>query len=306
MDVAGRIRAQLAEGIWPDEIMARLVSEGMSEPNARRIVDKIVAEGGPRPGQTSPEPYAKTHSNGWGQLVSGAFFFSFGTSVTALTYALAKPGGKYLLAYGAIGGGLISIWKGLKEFEPSRGAFPNVAFVVALLLPACGGYGLYAWKRPLTLAEMAARADATEKQQEAEKARAAEEEAARQKREGQKILAEKLNFLQAAVAAQGQTIDGNPAVRCEGARFFKEHKVPDESGSLSRLLESDPELEVRRCALDAMLASGRDDMSVALTLERMEPYPAYRDLVTHGYTRLASGSGPAAGRAAAGLQRIQR
>jgi hypothetical protein len=308
MDVAGRIRAQLAEGAWPDEIVARLVGEGMSEANARRIVDKIAAENIPRPGQTSPDPPRRgVFSNGGGELLSGAFFFSLGTAVTALTYGLAKPGGKYLLAYGAILGGAASIWKGLKEFEPSRGAFPSVAFVGALLVPAVGAYGLYEWKRPLTLAELRDRADAQEAREEEAKQQAAEEQKARDEVRGAQIIADHRQLMSGIVAAHTQMMDGNPRLRCQGAQFYADQKLPDEGGDLARLLETDPEPSVRHCALAAMLASGKESLSILRILERLEPYSEYRELVTHGYSQLAQHPAEAVkSRALLGLQRVSR
>lgn len=306
-DVASRVRAQLAEGTWPDEIVARLVAEGMAAPNARRIVDKIAAENIPRPGQTSPDqPPPSRFANGCGEMVAGALFFSFGSAASLLTYSLARPGQEWILAYGLIGGGLIWIYRGLKAFEPSRGPFPTGAFLAALLLPAVAGYSLYEWRRPLTREEVLARAEAREASEEAAKQQAAEAEQANAKKQGQQIMADHLRLNAGLVAAHERSMDPDPRVRCQAARFYRENKLPDEGGDLQRLLESDPHQDVRLCALDAMLASDKNSRTIIRVLEKLEPYADQRPLVIYGYEQLLSDpTAEVASRAAAGLGRVK-
>lgn len=70
-------------------------------------------------------------------MAGGAFFFTLGTLGTALTYVLAKPGGKFLLLYGAILWGLIDFIRGLGRWWKVRESRPFPVLLVGggALLP---------------------------------------------------------------------------------------------------------------------------------------------------------------------------
>jgi hypothetical protein len=250
LDVASRIRAQLAEGKWPEEIVAGLVAEGMSEANARRIVDRITDEG-VLPASPAVAPSAHT----------------------------AKP-------------------------------FPIEAVVILAVILAIAAYWVYEWRRPLTAEESAA-AQKVEERKVADQQRIAElakggdlEAQAKALVEGAMATAEKASDARAADELL-QNPDG--FMRCEGARLYEESKIPDQSGLLARLLQTDPDLSVRRCVLNAMLASGRDAATVLGILERLESQATLREIVAQGYTRLsADPNDDVRTRAIAGLTRMNR
>jgi len=302
MDVAHRIRAQLAEGIPPGEIVARLVAEGMSDANARRIVDRIASEK-----VTPGVRFDRWFENGVWHMLAGAFACSLGTSGTALTYGLAKPGGKYMLAYGAIIGGIVLFFRGLKEFQPSRGPFPAKRLAAALLVPAVAAFGAYEWKRPLTLGEIRARADAADARDEQARKDAAEGEKTKAAAELKGKIDQNERLTRLIGPALEKMGSADPKVRCEGTRYYLEKGTfGHESPELDRLIESDPDVEVRRCAFDGIFASGYGGSTLISKLRKLEPYAEYKPLLVYGYTKLLDDpSEDVRTKAAAGLERVK-
>ena len=167
MGVTEQIQEELRQGRTPEEVVDRLVRKGMSEATARRFVDKAQAEPAdaspraaspprpsslPRGGPRAASPAASEHEgDGRWAMARGAFFFSLGVLGTGLTYVLAKPGGKYLLLYGAVVAGLIDFGRGLARWWGVRGSQPFPALLVGggVLLPALimGGVFLNASRR---------------------------------------------------------------------------------------------------------------------------------------------------------------
>jgi HEAT repeat protein len=78
-------------------------------------------------------------------MAGGAFFFLLGTLGTALTYVVAKPGGKFLFLYGAILWGLVDFGRGFARWWQVRESrpFPVLLVGAAVLLPVLGTVGLY-------------------------------------------------------------------------------------------------------------------------------------------------------------------
>ena len=251
MDVSSRIRAQLAEGTWPEDIIKGLVAEGMTDANARRIVDRITAEGVRPP------------------LAAGA----------ATT-------------------------------PPAHRRFPLEGIAMLVAIAAIGAAWLYEANRAPTPEEQAA-ADRVEARKVEDQKRAAElakggdiQTQAKALVEGMMANAEKAGDLQAGIQLLQ---NGDPFMRCEGARLYQQSKLPDQGGHLARLLEHDPDLSVRRCALDALLASGTENSSALTVLERIESNGVLRDIVVSGYMRLSQDAAEdVRARAQAGLQRLNR
>ena len=255
MDVSSRIRAQLLEGKWPDEIVAGLVAEGMTEANARRIVDRITAEGVAPP--TSP--------------------------------AAATADGT----------------KGRR--------FPIELTVMLLAIVAIGVAFIWEAYRPPTAEEKAA-AERVEQRKVEDQKRTAELSKGGSLEEQAKAIigmmagAEKAAEVASDTRAAHELLQ-NPDgfMRCEGARLYEQGKIPDKNGDLARLLENDPDVSVRRCVLNAMLASGTESNSILNVLSRIDKTPTLREIAIHGYTQLLQDPvEDVRTRATAALQRLNR
>ena len=307
MDLATRIRAQLNEGRTPDEVVAGLVASGMSEATAWRIVTKILsAPASPaEPASSKVDGTLIDDPHGRWSMVSGAFLFSLGCSLVWVTQLVGKPNPKARVTYLAILGGLAAIYKGLKRWEPAHSRFPTAMFLAALLAPAIGTYALYESRRPATVEEVLAAAQREEQREKAEQQRLAAEKAERDKREGQRIMADALRTNAQTADALQKMMDGNPALRCQGAAYFRTNRIVDESGELERLLETDPDNNVRRCAVDSLIATGRSAGALRI-VEKLAPFEDRRTLVSYALPKMLQDPDPAVrARAAAVLDRIK-
>jgi hypothetical protein len=136
MAVHEQIQDQLREGRTPEEVVQWLLRKGMSDTTARKLVAKAQAE--PRRATRAGAPAARASGAGgrW-DLTSGAFFLSLGVFATATTYVTAEPGGKYMLAYGAIVAGLVELVRGFLKWREARSqAFPVLLVAGAAVVPA--------------------------------------------------------------------------------------------------------------------------------------------------------------------------
>lgn len=307
MDLANRIRSQRDEGRTADEIVAALVTDGMSEPNARRIVTRVLASPPPPPGPAASKP-DDAHANDWSVrwlLLSGAFMFSLGCSFLWVVHVVGKPNPKAKLVYGAILGGLGAMYKGLRRWDPAHSRFPTPLFLVALLTPAIGMYALYEWKRPATAEERLAAAEREEQRERDAQQRLAAEKAKRDERELQRRIAEHERKGAQITDAMQKMMNPNAGVRCEGARFFGANNIRDESGELQRLLEGDRDMNVRRCAVDSLIATG--DSAVALRIvERLAKFDDSRPVATYALQKMQQDPDSAVrARASAAMDRIK-
>lgn len=55
-----------------------------------------------------------------GHFIVGLLILSLGATITAVSYATAAPGGTYVIATGALMGGLLKIGQGLSDRKPDR------------------------------------------------------------------------------------------------------------------------------------------------------------------------------------------
>ena len=69
MDLATRIRTELADGKPPEHIVAELVASGMSHPTAQRLVDRAVATPAPPTATQTEDDEAKDDPGGKWALV---------------------------------------------------------------------------------------------------------------------------------------------------------------------------------------------------------------------------------------------
>jgi HEAT repeat protein len=178
-DLSTRIRLDVERGRPRDEIVAGLVQGGLSQASAERFVDRAIAahEAGPPPPATAPaaaDTDAEEDKGGRTSLVSGAFWLSLGTCVTGITYLLAKPGGKYMLAYGAVIGGLVAFGRGLMRFWSVRPEppFPWKAVAIAGLVPVMGMAGIVGYVKVRDASRRAAAQRAADAVQEARESEA--------------------------------------------------------------------------------------------------------------------------------------
>ena len=181
--LAARIREDVDAGKPRDEIVAGLVSGGLTQASAERFVDRAIAAreaGVPAAPPPAAAPAARPKDDedeedrgGRGSLISGAFWLSVGLSVTGITYLLAKPGGSYMVAYGAMIGGLLAFGRGVKRFlDAGPMPFPWKAVAIAALVPFVGLAGLVGtikWRQAARRADVR---EALEAQQEAKEAEA--------------------------------------------------------------------------------------------------------------------------------------
>jgi hypothetical protein len=158
MGVSEQIQEELRQGRSPEEVLERLKGKGLSEANARRFLERAqaaAAAGGATPGPTAvPAPRrpvrttperADDEGDGTWAMATGAFFFFLGLLGTALTYVMAKPGGKFTLLYGAILWGAFSFIRGLRRWRGARPSrpFPALHVAAGVALPALIVVGIY-------------------------------------------------------------------------------------------------------------------------------------------------------------------
>ena len=279
MDLATRIRARLAEGQTADDVVAQLMADGMSESNARRIVTGV--QSSPPPDASFPNAADETIDDddeecakdptGHAAMISGLCFISLGFGFLLVSALAEKPDPKFRITYGAILVGVAAMYRGLRRWDPQRSPFPAWGLLAALLLPAGSLYGMYAYLRQPTAAERLA-------DEQREEQRRAEEKTARQKAELERIATGRLQ-------AMKNFTSGDPVVRCSAATFFADQKMPDASGGIKRLLNEDSNIQVKRCALEALLAAGQKRDAVEV-LEKLADNAAYKPITLYGFSRM--------------------
>ena len=249
MDLSTRIRAGLAEGKDPDIIVSELVASGLSEPSARRLVDRAASQ--PlTAGTVTPaanDSIGGALDTGRAQMIAGVLFASLGLAITAYTYMRAQPGQRYTITYGLVVAGVVMFGKGVRDWlNTGAQRFPAGAIVLAAAVPFAIFFiplGWTAWRESTR----------------AEREFAAQEAAAAAEREEkERATQQRINDFQAmmsrAVQAQEMLIDGNPVTRCAGARIMAEQKLVEPFSELQRVASTDPEPSVRECATTAITA----------------------------------------------------
>jgi len=108
----------LAIGCDPGDVQKQLVAFGYPAVNAEKIVADTVAwrQKNPAAGQTTVS--ANPKPGGWNAtMVLGVIIFFIGIAITAGTYFLASRsgGGTYIVASGAIIGGVIMFFRGASK-----------------------------------------------------------------------------------------------------------------------------------------------------------------------------------------------
>lgn len=306
-DLSARIRADVERGRPRDEIVAGLVQGGLSKPSAERFVDRAIAardSGPPSPPAKPPatsDADAAEDPGGRGSLIAGAFWLSFGCSITGITYLLAKPGGKYMLAYGAVVAGLLAFGRGLKRFwDAGPAPFPWKAVVIAGLVPLAGMAGLVGYVKGRGAMRRAAVQRAADGVRET---REAEAHASEERSRAAAVVAVSAKADQER--AQQETAYSNALLKllrnprtegyCEVSRKLGERGVREAIPDLEVRLR-DPSSGPRGCAASALVALGEIDAPLAFYLaEAQSPEANIRRSGLMGFAEI----GPRA--AAAGL-----
>lgn len=155
MSVSDDVARELAHGRSPDEVMEMLVKRGLSEATARRFVERAQLPPSPSaaPARAAASPTRSkpaTEDDGKRKMATGAFFCLLGLSLTVFSLLMARPGGKYTLAWGAVVYGLIEIGRGFAAWWKVRDSrpFPAMPVAVAALLPLLFVTVLYVFVRP--------------------------------------------------------------------------------------------------------------------------------------------------------------
>jgi hypothetical protein len=269
-DLGQRIERDLELGTPRDEVIQRLVDGGLSRATAERFVDRALAArarpaGTRRGARASAAP--TEGGEGWGSLVGGTFWLSLGCCATLVTFLVADPGEKFVVAYGAVVAGLVLFLRGLFRWRASSSPFPGLAVAAAAALPLVGSVAIlgYVARRERPTPEVGERAEEeqaapVERHQETEEERAARREAARAAR-----LEQRAERVQRAL----DRLRTNPRATtvCEAAlqlgRAGAHEAIPD----LENLLQQSDHASVRNCAAAALVDLGEVDVAQAFYVE---------------------------------------
>jgi hypothetical protein len=258
-----------------DEVVTDLVAHGMSEATARRLVDKAAAS--PLP-QAAESPAAQTERqdnsdpSGTYALIRGAFFFSLGLALTIVSYALAKPGEKYVITYGLVVAGIAAVVHGWRRWSQSGMPFPAGSFTAALLFPLLAG-GIAIWLSREPTAE--------EHRQQAEQQKRQVEEDAMAKR-----VSTWQEKTQAIIGAQNKlTYSPEPSERCEAAHYLGGTDKQSAVHVLEGVLARDPDMNVRRCIVDSLISLGHPD-PIVYGMRDWAKYDGHRSVLVYGLEKL--------------------
>lgn len=140
-DMTTSVTRELQAGRSDDDILANLRARGLSERSARGFLERAKlqrAAGKPESPAGEAGRTPEREENGRWQIVGGAFWFSLGVVVTGASYLFAEPGGKYVLAYGAIVFGLVDLARGFGKWTDQPEPFPWLGASLAALAPVAG------------------------------------------------------------------------------------------------------------------------------------------------------------------------
>jgi hypothetical protein len=269
-DLTHRIERDLERGMPRDEVIQRLVDGGLSRATAERFVDRALAarsrpSGARRVARAPAEP--TEGASGWGSLVGGTFWLSLGCCATLVTFLVAEPGEKFVVAYGAVVAGLLLFVRGLLRWRASSSPFPGLAVAAAAALPLVGSVLIlgYVGSRERPTPEVGdsveeEQATPVERHQETEEERAARREAARAAR-----LEEQAEQVRRAI----DTLRTNPRATtlCDAALQLGHAGAHEAIPDLENLLHQSDAPSVRNCAAKALVDLGGVDQALAFYVE---------------------------------------
>jgi hypothetical protein len=268
-DLKARIRQDLSSGKSREEVVGDLVRRGLSRTSAERFVDRAWAERRAAPERPAAPADAEAAEDPGGRraMISGAFWLSLGACVTGVTYLLAKPGEKYVLAYGAVVAGALAFARGLgRWWRGARGPFPWRAVAVALGLPLMGtcalvggSIGVRAWQR-------ASRAAEQEERDRAERARL-EDEAAAAQREAADQARNEAQTKRVRRALETVRTSTSPDALCSAMALLSRNGATEAVPDLEVLLHNRQYTSVQNCAAGALVRLGEIETALGFYTE---------------------------------------
>lgn len=291
-NLTARIRAGLAAGRTRDEVVADLVASGLSRASAERFVERAQAAD---TGAPPPPDAAAEDPGGRRAMVSGAFWLSLGACVTGVTWLLAKPGGKYVLAYGAVAAGALAFARGLSRWwRTATRPFPWRPVLVAACLPPFGACALFGGTAGARACQQSRRAAERERHEREEQARQ-EDEAAAARREASD---------QARSAAQAKRVQNawdtvrtsdRPDTLCTAALLVGRNGFREAIPDLEVLLRNPRYTNVQNCAAGALVELGEIDTALAFYTESATgPDPDLRRAALGGFGDIGPRAAPVA------------
>jgi len=260
-DLATRIRLGLASGKTRDEIVADLVRGGLSGSSAERFVDRALAarDAGAPAREPPSEAETKEDPSGRRAMISGAFWLALGSCVTGVTYLLAKPGGKYVLAYGAVLAGALAFARGLSRWrQTATGPFPWRSVLVAAGVPVLGTFVLIGGAAGMRTYRRATQAAERERQERAERARQEDEAAAARRGAADQARGE-AQAKRVRRAWETVRTSEHPTILCDAALLLGRNGLREAVPDLEVLLRNPRYTSVRACAAAALLDLGEID-----------------------------------------------
>lgn len=109
-DVAGLINRWLDEGVEVRLVIERLVKAGLSDIEAIQAIDKVLAARSARLAQALAKERSST-TPGLSNILWGLGLIAAGLGITYISYSIARPGGHYMAASGAV---VVGVWNLLK------------------------------------------------------------------------------------------------------------------------------------------------------------------------------------------------
>ena len=113
------VAKELSRGVNRDQIIKQLVMRGWHGSDAVEMVNRVEREIAEyRQSAEGRQVLAAAYKK---HMIYGALWFAGGTVVTVFTFATAKPGGSYWVAWGAMLFGLIDFFRGWIGWRKHRG-----------------------------------------------------------------------------------------------------------------------------------------------------------------------------------------
>jgi hypothetical protein len=240
MDLATRIRMELADGKSPDQVVEELTAAGMTEPTARRHVERARM-----PEMQLSAPQATSDSNGKWAMTQGALLMSALVTMMVLSVmvgagsdAISKR--RYLLGIA----GVVFFVRGYKKWSQSgQDEFPTTLVLIGAVTPVVIAVGFLAWRQlPHRTIEAA---------QQATPAPAATE----------------LTSWDLSKYARSK----DPEKRCQAATEIGKREAMTLTSELSIMLMWDFDGDVKQCARDAFarLLQSQDELKRLTTIHTL-------------------------------------
>lgn len=297
LSVSERLQQSIREGKSQADLVQDLVARGLSAPSAERIVARAMQDAASgrqtAPAISSPSVGTSDDDEARGALISGAFWFSLGATITAATYFLARPGGRFVFAYGAIAAGLVAFVRGLSRFRATEQVFPwraiflsgaapvgfllVVIFVVGFQIERRRGQRQKGEDERLEAVYAVRERQAATRKDELAREQQAALLAAQERERQDRISRARLQLLafQSTIACDAATsLEKDQAIEA----------IPDLVSAVDRVTNSE---SVRNCAAHALVVLGAPDRAVAFFKECVRVgTPTARNYASSGFAAM--------------------